>query len=163
MRCGPFEQSWIRTKINYHHSIIKKPGSQPLILFWFIPSSGTASKRLTHLLSWKNFDKKIFNVLLTYALLGRRPVPHRKGWRWRILTFSCENMASTVRGSVGEIKAPKYRVSRKVKLEARDAGINWTQPYIREPMTRAERAVPTSANVRMAPRLRKKYFWKKIY
>lgn len=67
-------------------------------------------------------------------------------------------MASTVSGSVGEIRAPKYSVSRKVKLEANDAGISCTQPYIREPMTNADRAVPTIANVKIAPRFRKKYF-----
>lgn len=77
-------------------------------------------------------------------------------------TFNCEKMASTVRGSVGEMRAPKYRVSRKVKLVARDSGISCTQPYIRAPITSADSAVPTIANVNMAPRLRKKYFCKKL-
>lgn len=76
------------------------------------------------------------------------------------ITLSCEKMARTVSGSVGEINAPKYKVSRKVKLDARDAGISCTQPYIREPITSADSAVPTIANVNIAPKLRKKYFWK---
>lgn len=75
-----------------------------------------------------------------------------------MLTFNCENIARTVKGSVGEIKAPKYSVSRKVKLEASDAGMSCTQPYMREPITNAESAVPTMANVNIAPRFRKKYF-----
>lgn len=79
-----------------------------------------------------------------------------------MITFNCENIASTVSGSVGEMRAPKYKVSRKVKLEPRDAGISCTQPYIREPMTKADSAVPTIANVRIAPRLRKKYFCENI-
>lgn len=75
------------------------------------------------------------------------------------LTFNWEKIASTVKGSVGDIKAPKYNVSKKVKLAAKDLGINCTQPYIRDPMTSADRAVPTIANVKIAPKLRKKYFW----
>lgn len=75
-----------------------------------------------------------------------------------LLTFNCENIARTVNGSVGDIKAPKYSVSKNVKLEANDSGISWTQPYINDPITKAESAVPTTANVSMAPRFLKKYF-----
>lgn len=75
-----------------------------------------------------------------------------------MLTFSCENIANTVKGSVGDMRAPKYKVSRNVKLEAKVSGINCTQPYIRAPMKKADNAVPTIANVKIAPRLRKKYF-----
>lgn len=67
-------------------------------------------------------------------------------------------MARTVSGSVGEIKAPKYNVSKYVKLAASDAGMSCTQPYINDPMTRADNAVPTMANVKIAPKFRKKYF-----
>lgn len=75
------------------------------------------------------------------------------------LTSTCIslNMARMVSGSVGEISAPKYNVSRKVKLALR-FGIIWTNPYIRAPIRNAESVVPIMANVRMAPRLRKKYF-----
>lgn len=63
---------------------------------------------------------------------------------------------------MGEINAPKYKVSRNVKLAASEAGISWTQPYIKEPITKAESAVPTIANVNIAPKFRKKYFWNKM-
>lgn len=35
-----------------------------------------------------------------------------------------------VNGSVGDIKAPKYKVSRNVN-ESEGCGINWTNTYIR--------------------------------
>jgi len=68
-------------------------------------------------------------------------------------------MARMVSGSVGEIRAPKYRVSRNVKLLLKYFGISFTQPYMKPPIRKADKVVPTMANVRMAPRLRKKYFW----
>lgn len=59
--------------------------------------------------------------------------------------------------TVGDINAPKYNVSRNVKFSF--PGKNWTAPYISEPIKSAEMVVPTIANVRIAPKLRKKYFY----
>lgn len=67
-------------------------------------------------------------------------------------------MASIVSGSVGEINAPKYSVSRNVKLLLKYDGINFTQPYIMAPIRNADNVVPNIAKVKMAPKLRKKYF-----
>lgn len=63
------------------------------------------------------------------------------------LTSTCRslNIASIVSGSVDEIKAPKYRVSKKVKLDANLAGINCTQPYINAPTTNDDTVVPIIA------------------
>lgn len=72
-------------------------------------------------------------------------------------------MASMVSGSVGDISAPKYSVSRNVKLLLKYFGISFTQPYIRPPIRNADKVVPTMANVRIAPKLRKKYFCKCNY
>lgn len=74
-------------------------------------------------------------------------------------------MANTVNGSVEDINAPKYKVSRKVKLVAKCAGINCTHPYITVPTTKEDTVVPNIAYVKIAPKLRKKYFCKyqKIY
>lgn len=71
-------------------------------------------------------------------------------------------MASIVSGSVGEISAPKYSVSRNVKLLLRYDGIIFTQPYIMAPIRNADIVVPNMANVNIAPRLRKKYFCQNI-
>lgn len=98
-------------------------------------------------------------------------------------TFKSLNIARIVSGSVGEINAPKYNVSRNVKLIESNritasiihhhivehnhhshthlllsvAGHSLMAPYISSPIRNAEIVVPTMANVRMAPRLRKKY------
>jgi hypothetical protein len=47
-------------------------------------------------------------------------------------TSTCRSLkiAKIVRGSVEEIRAPKYKVSKKVKLPLR-FGIWWIKPYIR--------------------------------
>lgn len=42
------------------------------------------------------------------------------------------------------------------------SGINFTEPYIKAPIKKAEMVVPIMANVKMAPKLRKKYFYKSI-
>jgi len=74
------------------------------------------------------------------------------------------NMARMVSGSVGDIRAPKYKESRNVKLLLKYFGISFTQPYMKPPIRKADKVVPTMANVSMAPKLRKKYFCKsKIY
>lgn len=65
-------------------------------------------------------------------------------------------MARMVSGSVGEISAPKYSVSRNVKLDLFD--MSCTKPYMSPPISNADKVVPTIANVRIVPRLRKKYF-----
>lgn len=72
-------------------------------------------------------------------------------------------MANIVNGSVGDISAPKNNVSKNVKLLLNAAGHNLTAPYIKTPIKNADMVVPMIANVRMAPRLRKKYFYGRIF
>lgn len=64
--------------------------------------------------------------------------------------------AVCIQHTVGDISAPKYSVSRNVKFNF--PGRNWTAPYISEPIKSAEIDVPIIAKVRIAPKLRKKYF-----
>lgn len=61
--------------------------------------------------------------------------------------------------TVGEINAPKNNVSKNVKDN--EPGNIFTAAYINEPINSADIVVPTMANVKIAPKLRKKYFWKK--
>lgn len=76
------------------------------------------------------------------------------------LTSTCKswNIANIVSGSVGDIKAPKYSVSRNVKLLLKYSGISFTQPYIIAPIRNDDNVVPNMANIKIAPKLRKKYF-----
>ena len=57
-------------------------------------------------------------------------------------------MASTVTGSVAEIKAPKWSVSRKEKIPARCGKIRVT-PYMKPPMTKVLMEVPMKAKVKI--------------
>lgn len=54
-------------------------------------------------------------------------------------------MAKIVKGSVGEIKAPKYNVSKNVKLLLKYDGKSFAQPYIMAPIRKAESVVPRMA------------------
>lgn len=65
-----------------------------------------------------------------------------------------------VNGSVGLINAPKYNVSKKVKFNL--PGKNLIATYISDPMSNADMVVPIMAYVRIAPKLRKKYFYMAI-
>lgn len=56
------------------------------------------------------------------------------------------------------MSAPKNNVSRNVKFN--DPGRSFTAAYMSDPMSRDEIVVPIMANVRIAPRFRKKYFCK---
>lgn len=78
------------------------------------------------------------------------------------LTSTCNelNIANMVNGSVGLINAPKYSVSKKVKFKL--PGRNLMATYISDPMSNADMVVPIMANVRIAPKLRKKYFYTAI-
>lgn len=58
--------------------------------------------------------------------------------------------------TVGEINAPKYNVSRNVKDN--EPGNIFTAAYINEPINSADIVVPIMAYVKIAPKLRKKYF-----
>lgn len=62
-----------------------------------------------------------------------------------------------VNGSVGLINAPKYSVSKNVKFNL--PGRNLMATYMSEPMSNADMVVPIMAYVRIAPKLRKKYFY----
>lgn len=76
------------------------------------------------------------------------------------LTSTCRSLkiARIVSGSVEEIRAPKYKVSKNVILVANLAGINCTKPYISAPTMKDDIVVPMIAKVSIAPKLRKKYF-----
>ena len=67
-------------------------------------------------------------------------------------------MANIVKGSVGLISAPKYRVSKNVNVKLPLFGINCTQPYIKAPIRNADNVVPTIAYSKIAPKFLKKYF-----
>lgn len=58
--------------------------------------------------------------------------------------------------TVGDIKAPKYNVSKNVNLSV--LGSSLTAPYISEPIKVADIVVPMIANVKIAPKFLKKYF-----
>ncbi|KAI9578578.1 hypothetical protein GQX74_009152 [Glossina fuscipes] len=60
------------------------------------------------------------------------------------LTSTCKswNIARMVRGSVGDINAPKYKVSKNVKLLLKYLGINFTQPYMIAPIKKADKVQP---------------------
>uniref|UniRef100_A0A1A9Z425 Uncharacterized protein n=1 Tax=Glossina pallidipes TaxID=7398 RepID=A0A1A9Z425_GLOPL len=60
------------------------------------------------------------------------------------LTSTCKswNIARIVSGSVGDINAPKYKVSKNVKLLLKYLGINFTQPYIIAPIKKADKVQP---------------------
>lgn len=54
------------------------------------------------------------------------------------------------------MSAPKNNVSRNVKFN--DPGKSLTAAYMSDPMSRDEIVVPIMANVKIAPKFRKKYF-----
>jgi len=69
-------------------------------------------------------------------------------------------MASTVTGSVAEMTAPKYMESKNLIWMLR----SMTRParYIKPPTTKVDTVVPTSAKSKMAPKLAKKCFLRKM-
>lgn len=99
----------------------------------------------------------ITNLLITIATASFSTLsPKTNAYK---LTSTCNalNMANMVNGSVGDISAPKYSVSKKVKFNL--PGKNLIATYISDPMSSADMVVPIMANVRIAPKLRKKYFY----
>ena len=67
-------------------------------------------------------------------------------------TFRLVKMARTVTGSVALMSDPNSRFSSR--------GISWhaparPRPYISSPTTKVDTAVPTNANMQMAPKFRK--------
>lgn len=89
------------------------------------------------------------SLILKATLKAQFEVQQYKPW-------NTKNRGEIDKLTVGDINAPKYSVSKNVNSNF--PGRNRIAPYISEPINSADTVVPTMANVKIAPKFRKKYF-----